>query len=280
MKIEEKLSLILLRCHQLKSKTLKKIIEITGRLNSELKDSHLILQSTRHILYNRLSKGAIHFISLLLTDNAALYAEMIGNEELSSIISALKEGTDSQSIILDQLTLDNTLSSLFALDKEGDVKVEIKNWSINSTGNNKSSLFSIPSTSSEFTISSASLAYVQRIVLGFLCVDNANKTNIFPHSVDCYAGEEKDKLTFLGTLSLVDDQHFVNYNTRVYGLNLNRLKNCDGSWIKSIRNKGLKYLKFKINKPSLVSVADILESGQKSVGYLNYSISFLTMEGY
>ena len=80
---------------------------------------------------------------------------------------------------------------------------------------------------------------------------------------------------------MIDDLFFTNYNTRVYALNLNRLKCESGSdCIKNIRNKGFKCIKFKINKPNLVSLSDVLETGQKSSTYLNYSISFLAINGY
>lgn len=80
---------------------------------------------------------------------------------------------------------------------------------------------------------------------------------------------------------MVDDLFFSTYNTRVYAINLNKLSKESGlSSIKNIRNKGFKCIKFKINKPNLVSLADILETGQKSSTYLNYSISFLSINGY
>lgn len=144
------------------------------------------------------------------------------------------------------------------MDKEYQITADIKNWSINTSGNGKSSLFSVPQNTSEFNVVSTSDVYIQKIVVGFLSVDNIKKSNIFPHSVDCYGGDNKNGLIFLGTLNLIDDQYFSNHNTRVYGLNLNRLKNIDGSWIKNTFNRGIKYLKFKINKPNLISVADVL----------------------
>lgn len=38
-------------------------------------------------------------------------------------------------------------------------------------------------------------------------------------------------------------------------------------------------MKFKINRPALVSLSDLLESGQKSSAHLNYGVSFITMQG-
>ena len=83
-------------------------------------------------------------------------------------------------------------------------------------------------------------------------------------------------------MRFVDDQCFSNHNIRVFGLNLNRLKCEDGvrNCIRSITNKGFKCVRFQIEKPSLVSLSDILETQQKSPTFQNYSISFLSISGY
>lgn len=125
---------------------------------------------------------------------------------------------------MEELLVNNNITNLFVLDKDGDIKTEIKNWAINTSGNSKAPLFTVSNASAEFTIVSPETVNVNRIIIGFLTVDNASKNNVYPESIDCYAGEEKNKLTYLGTMNTIDDQYYVTYNTRVFGLNLDKLK--------------------------------------------------------
>lgn len=77
LKIEERLVFILEHLIELRVKVLKKIIEVMGKINQEIKASTHLLLSTKHILSHRLHKGSINLIKLLLKSNPKLYSETI-----------------------------------------------------------------------------------------------------------------------------------------------------------------------------------------------------------
>jgi hypothetical protein len=78
-------------------------------------------------------------------------------------------------------------------------------------------------------------------------------------------GDSADSLILLGNLEAIDDQNFSCSLTRVFGLNLNRIKSSDKNHIlNTLFNKGFKFMEFRMKRPQLASLSDIFEGFQKS----------------
>lgn len=107
------------------------------------------------------------------------------------------------------------------------------------------------------------------------------KTNIYPASVSCWAGDSLDSLSLLGQLDLVDDQNLGSSLTRVYALNLNRLKAAESNrQLRTQLNQSFKVIEFRMRRPNLASLADIFEGSQKAAEGSYYTVSFVSINGY
>ena len=73
-------------------------------------------------------------------------------------------------------------------------------------------------------------------------------------------------------MSLLDDQFFLQFGVKVFGLNLN---NFDSHGINSVKN-----LQFRFHQPNFPSVSELLESGQKFKKGSVFSLSFVGIFGY
>lgn len=109
------------------------------------------------------------------------------------------------------------------------------------------------------TIMSQEPVSISSIVIGFLAVDNSDKTNIHPLSVTLWAGDTLDNMTVLGNMDIIDDQHLNSSLTKLFGLNLNKLQYTHDkeAIFDTTFNKKFNYLQFRLRKPNLTSVADI-----------------------
>jgi len=76
-----------------------------------------------------------------------------------------------------------------------------------------------------------------------------NKTSILPSKVELITGNGKATAK-VGEMSLLEDQHFLQFGVKVFGLNLN---NIDSFAINSIKN-----LEFRLHEPNFASVSDLL----------------------
>ena len=182
-----------------------------------------------------------------------------------------------------KLGSEQELSNKFAIDPTAEVKQEVKDWSINKGGNSKSGLLNVKTANPKLTLCSTEAVKASSIIIGFLAIDNAEKNNIYPASVSCWVGDSVDSLVLLGHVEPVDDQNFSSSLTRVYGLNLNKLKPAlpdSKNYFNTYLNRGFKVLEFRMRKPNLASLADIFEGSQKSSENGYYTISFVSVNGY
>mgnify|MGYP003536695617 CR=1 FL=1 len=95
-------------------------------------------------------------------------------------------------------------------------------------------------------------------------------------------GDSVDSLSLLGNLDLIDDQHFSCMLTRIFAINLNRLKvpHTGTQALQTIHNKGFNVVQFRLKKPALASVSDIFEGYHKSNDSAFYSLSFVSINGH
>jgi hypothetical protein len=88
----------------------------------------------------------------------------------------------------------------------------------------------------------------------------------------------------LGTLESIPDDHYLNYSTKVYGINLNLLKGdlsgYDELFQQLNRNTAVKYLRLVFKRPDVASLCEIMDIPQKSNKNLWSSVSFLSVVGY
>lgn len=77
----------------------------------------------------------------------------------------------------------------------------------------------------------------------------------------------------MGELKRIDDQHFLAFGVRVFGINFNSLA-CR----QAVRTA--KVLQLRLQAPLLASVSDVLENNQRSRKGSLYSISFLCLTRY
>lgn len=59
---------------------LKKIINLIGKFNQQIKDGKHLLQSTRHIIAYRLHKGSLNLLQHLVKNNTQQYADAFDEE--------------------------------------------------------------------------------------------------------------------------------------------------------------------------------------------------------
>lgn len=110
------------------------------------------------------------------------------------------------------------------------------------------------------------------MIIGFCLNDHAdNKTAILPSRVTLCGGSDKSLLR-VGELLPIEDQHFLSFGVRLFGLNFN-----------SAHSTGLpplSKLQFRLQEPHLTSVSELLESSQKSKKGSTFSISLISIYGY
>lgn len=144
-------------------------------------------------------------------------------------------------------------------------------------------MLNIKTSSPKLTLCSTEFIKASSLIVGFLAIDTAEKNNIYPATVSCWVGDSADSLVLMGHLEPIDDQNFASTLTRVYGLNLNRLKPASSegkNHFNTYLNRGFKVLEFRMRKPNLASLADIFEGSQKSTDSGYYTVSFVSVNGY
>lgn len=206
-------------------KTLKRIFENFNILNDKIKKNGKILQSARHILAYRLHHGTNHLFNVLSKGHPDILADfMCDSHFFESLVKTLKEETPSQKAKA-VLGYEQDLTTNFEIVVSADeTKPEIKDWTANKAGNSKSGLMNIKLANPVLTLSSPQPVSISSIIIGFLAIDNPEKSNIHPLSVSCWAGDDLNNLMIIGTMDLIDDQHLASCLTKTFGLNLNKLK--------------------------------------------------------
>ena len=147
--------------------------------------------STKHIIAHRLHQGSISLIERLLNHDPKLYSEVIGSAEvLNEMIKTLRTESIPKGKAVSTLAPEIELTDTLKFDKkEGEIKVDVKDWGINKIGNSKSSLFNISTSSGVITLVSPTQIHAHKFLLGFLAVENTDKSNIYPKSIDCFIGD-------------------------------------------------------------------------------------------
>ena len=123
-----------------------------------------------------------------------------------------------------------------------------------------------------------------KITLGLVVTENTERNNVLPSEIELYGGRDKDDLKLLGIVAPVPDDHYLNFSTKVYGINLsllpNHLTSYDDLFEKINENSEIQYIKLVFKRPEVLSLCDVLDVPQKSNKNLWSSISFLSVTGY
>ena len=88
-------------------------------------------------------------------------------------------------------------------------------------GGSKNCAFKIPISQKIIELVSAAPQLFNKIIIGFCLNDHPdNKTAILPSRVELYGGTDKVLLR-IGELPVIEDQFFLSFGVRLFGLNFN-----------------------------------------------------------
>lgn len=122
-----------------------------------------------------------------------------------------------------------------------------------------------------------------KLIIGMIATDTAEKNNVLPRTIELYGGNDKDDLRYLGRVEQIPDDYYVNFSTRVFGINLaaphNNYHDLPAFINELNGNESIRFLKLVFRCPDILSVCDVLDVPQKSNKSLFSSISFMSLTG-
>jgi hypothetical protein len=186
----------------------------------------------KHLFFNQIHHGATELLSHTLTPGS-LSDVLVGSQNplLTTIINELKATTIRKSRKADKWKPNKEIDITEKFTVV-DATSEIKDIQLGKTGS-KNPAYKIPVTTKSIKFLAEEVQHPSKFVIGFALNDHAeNKTAILPSKVELISGNGKATVR-VGEMSLLDDQFFLQFGVKVFGLNLN---NFDSYGINSIKN--------------------------------------------
>lgn len=197
------------------SACLEKVKEV-GRLLPTLKEQHI-----SHNVDKTVSRGFKRLTHDILSNPQLLsyycceldgFSWLIGNLSSFQSVPGISEKSTREEEQANHLTI------------VGEA-VTPKDWLVNKAGNKSASIYNITynndlSKDSELLLYCEKGVLATKIVLGLTVTENADRNSVLPAEIEVYGGREKDDLQLLGVVAPLPDDHYMNYSTRVYGINL------------------------------------------------------------
>lgn len=245
------------------SRVLAKYAESVQRLRSSRRASPF----QRHLRFGQLHHGATQLLAHSLAPGALAEVLVGPAPALPALLNELKA-----SVLRDASRRGKWAAKEVEITEKFELKSpEAKDLQAGKAGT-KSTIARIPISQRVLRLESSEAQWPSKFLIGFALNDHADcKNAILPVKAELYAGSGA-ALFKMGELRAIEDQYYLSFGVRVFGINLNTAP--------VLGPVAVRALEVRLSEPSLSSASEVLENAQRSKKGATYNLSFVTVSGY
>ena len=131
----------------------------------------------------------------------------------------------------------------------------------------------------EIILKSENLINLSKIIIGFEYTSTNQETYCIPDDISIEIGQSLETMKYVGKMTLIPDDHYINYSVRVFGFNCGQITSPSIASTLN-RNIGTNYIRISIRCPTNSSISDILNLQHTVSTNYGSSINFLSIQGY